>query len=253
MKKILLSFMLILFTFSINGCLKRDIIANPQQPANQGIIIPIPSREAPINQNVIISEPAIEAPINQNVVISEPTIEAPINQNVVISTPIIEEVIPRQEVITPPPSTAGDSHQLRTVQGTTIAIQERSNGFVFPQYRDKVVLLQIFGQHCPYCLKEMPMIHRAQQQYAGSLQIIGVQAQEPMSQATASMIIQQYQMNYPIIDKEEAVDLLYFLQQTYGWTGILPYTLLIKNGVTEYSFFGEVSSQELNEAIQSLI
>ena len=221
MKKILLSFMLILFTFSINGCLKKDIIANPQQPTNQGIIIPIPSREAPINQNVIISTPSVE-------------------------------MLPRQEIITPP-STAGESYQLKTVQGTTIAIQERSNGFVFPQYRNKVVLLQIFGQHCEYCLKEMPTIAQAQQRYAGSLQIVAVQAQEPMSQSTASMLIQQYQMNYPIIDKEEAIELLYFLQQTYGWTGILPYTLLIKNGVTEFSFFGEVSSQELNEAIQSLI
>ena len=221
MKKILLNLMLILFTFSINGCLKKDIIANPQQPTNQGIIIPIPSREAPINQNVIISTPSVE-------------------------------MLPRQEIITPP-STAGESYQLKTVQGTTIAIQERSNGFVFPQYRNKVVLLQIFGQHCEYCLKEMPTIAQAQQRYARSLQIIAVQAQEPMSQSTASMLIQQYQMNYPIIDKEEAIELLYFLQQTYGWTGILPYTLLIKNGVTEFSFFGEVSSQELNEAIQSLI
>jgi len=222
MKKTLLSFMLILFTFSINGCLKRDIIANSQQSVNQGIIIPIPSREAPINQNVILSTPSVE-------------------------------VIPRQEVITPPPSVAGKSHQLKTVQGTTIVIQERSNGFVFPQYRDKVVLLQIFGQNCHYCLTEMPTIARLQQRYAGNLQIVAVQAQEPMSQSTVSMLIQQYQMNYPIIDKEEAINLLYFLQQTYGWTGILPYTLLIKNGVTEYSFFGETSYQELDEAIQSLI
>jgi len=203
MKKILLSFTLMLFTLSINGCMKRSVI------------IPIPSIDVP--------------------------------------PPPIEEVISSREVITPPPSTAGKSHQLRTVQGTTIVIQERSNGFVFPQYRDKVVLLQIFGQNCHYCLIEMPTIARVQQQYAGRLQIVAVQAQEPMSQSTASMLIQQYQMNYPIIDKEEAINLLYFLQQTYGWTGILPYTLLIKNGVTEYSFFGKTSYQELNEAIQSLI
>ena len=222
MKKILLSFMLIVFTFSMNGCFKK---------------IPTPPTSERVNQNVIISTPSIEEPINQSTIVSTPSLE---------TTPTIE-------IETPPPSTDGDYHQLKTVQGTTISIQERSNGFAFPQYPNKVILLQIFGQNCPYCLKEMPTIAQAQQKYANSLQIIAVQAQEPMSQSTASMLIQQYQMNYPIIDKEEAIDLLYFLQQTFEWTGILPYTLLIKNGVSEFSFSGEVSHQELDEAIQSLL
>jgi len=43
------------------------------------------------------------------------------------------------------------------------------------------------------------------------------------------------------------------MQTTYGWTGILPYMLIIKNGVTEYSFSGAVSHQELDEAVRSLI
>jgi thiol-disulfide isomerase/thioredoxin len=213
MKKTLLSFMLILFTFSINGCMKREIITYPQQTVPQSVIIPTTSIDAPPPR----------------------------------------EVISNRNVITPPPSTAGNAYQLRTVQGTTIAIQERSNGFVFPQYSDKIVLLQIFGKACHYCLEEMPTIAQVQQQYGGNLQVIAVQAQDPMSQATASMLIQQHQMYYPIIDKEEAGDLLYTLQEAYGWRGILPYTLLIKDGVTEYSFSGEVSPQELNEAIRSLI
>jgi len=230
MKKTLLSFTLILFTLSINGCMKRETtIAYPQQPVTQSVIVPMPSIEEPIYQSTITTPiPSVDVP---------PPIE---------TTPI-------REIETPPPSTAGNAYQLKTVQGTNIAIQERSNGFVFPQYRNKVVLLQIFGKECHYCLQEMPMIAQAQQQYGGNLQVIAVQAQDPMSQATASMLIQQHQMYYPIIDKEEAGELLYNLQETYGWRGILPYTLLIKDGVTEYSFSGEVSPQELNEAIRSLI
>jgi len=223
MKKILPSFMLILLTFSINGCLKREMIVTPQQQSNQNIIIPTPSIEEPIKQNTVISTPSID-------------------------------VTPTREIVTAPPiATNGALHQLKTVQGTTIAVQERSNGLLFPQYPNKIILLQVFGQHCPYCLDEMPTLQRIQQQYAGNLQIIALQAQEPMSPSTASMLIQQYQMHYPVIDKEEAIDLLFFLQQTFEWTGILPYTLLIKNGVTEYPFFGPVTYQELNESIQSLL
>ena len=235
MKKTLLSFTLVLLTFSINGCLKREMIATPQQEVIQEII---PSSVSSVEMQ----------PIEEVSPITLPTIEDPAPMEITS-----QEVIPQREISTPPASTAGASHQLRTVQGDTIAIQERSNGFVFPQYNNKIILLQIFGKECPYCLKETPMLAQIQQQYAGNLQIIALQAQDPMSPATASMLIQQHQMYYPIIDKEEAGDLLYFLQQTYGWTGILPYTLLIKDGVTEFSFFGEVSPQELNEAIQSLL
>lgn len=160
---------------------------------------------------------------------------------------------------TPPPkviiaaSSAGEQHLLQTVQGPLLTVQERSNGFVFPQYKDKVILLQIFGQDCPYCFKEMPIINSIKRKYAGNLQIIALQAQEPMSKETSSKLIQEFQMDYPIIDKEESRSLFNFIQNTYGWMGVLPYMLIIKNGVTEYSFSGQVSHQELDEAVQNLI
>lgn len=150
-------------------------------------------------------------------------------------------------------STAGDAHHLQTVQGTTLSIQERSNGFIFPQYPGKIILLQVFGKECPYCFEEMPMINNLRQRYSHRLNVIALQAQDQMSSATSQRLIQRFQMNYPIVDKNEASNLLFFIKRTYGWTGILPYTLLIKNGVTEYSFSGAINQQELEEAMQSLL
>jgi hypothetical protein len=99
----------------------------------------------------------------------------------------------------------------------------------------------------------MPIINSITRKYSRNLQIVALQAQEAMSKETASRLIQKFQMNYPIIDKDEAKSLLYFIQKTYGWTGILPYMLIIKNGVTEYSFAGEVSHKELDSAVKSLL
>jgi thiol-disulfide isomerase/thioredoxin len=213
MKKLLLSFSLLVFTLTFNACVKKSIITN--------------------------SDPRITPIITS----PNPTIIHPIQ--IPIQTPTKAIIIA--------PSSAGEFHQLKTVQGPILTVQERSNGFVFPQYRNKIVLLQIFGQDCPYCFKEIPIINRVKRQYAGSLQIIALQAQDSMSKQTASRLIQNYQMNYPVVDKNEAMNLLHFMQTTYGWTGILPYMLIIKNGVTEYSFAGEVSYQELDEAVSSLI
>jgi len=154
--------------------------------------------------------------------------------------------------IIPVPETSNIYH-LKTIQGPFVTVGERSNGFTFPQYQGKIILLQIFGKECPYCFEEMPTIRNIHAKYGQGLDVIAIQAQDPMSKNTASRLINQFQMNYPIIERDNASDLLLFMRHTYGWNGILPYTLLIKNGVTEYSFSGQVDQLELDEAVNSLI
>jgi thiol-disulfide isomerase/thioredoxin len=175
-----------------------------------------------------------------------PIQHTPAPQVINTSTP---EAMPQN---VPTTVSSGNSHQLRTIRGTTVTVGERSNGFVFPQYQGKTVLLQIFGKDCPYCFEEMPIISNLSKKYGQKLQIVSIQAQDPMDKATAANLINRFQMNYPIIERDESVDLLFFIRQTYGWNGILPYTLLIKNGVTEYSFSGKAGQQELEESVRSL-
>ncbi|CAA6821691.1 MAG: Unknown protein [uncultured Sulfurovum sp.] len=154
---------------------------------------------------------------------------------------------------TPPSSTLGETHQLKTVQGPIISIQETSNGFIFPQYQDKIVLLQIFGKECEYCFEEMPFIQGLARKYGEKVNIISLQAQKQMTPSVAQSIIQRFNLNHPIIDRREASNLLLFISSSYGWNGVLPYTLIVKNGVTEYSFSGESDHQEFEEAIRGLL
>ncbi len=241
MQKNIFKISIILLTLNTTGCVQRTI-----QTSNQEII--------PQRQHIPIAQ---DTPVQDIPVIANTSTFH--NRQIIQATPIQtrEEVVYQQPIAPPPvniaPSTSGESHSVRTVQGTTLTIQERSNGFVFPQYQDKVVLLEIFGKECPYCFKEIPLINNLYSKYRNNLQVIALQAQEPMTKHEASTLMQRHQMNYPVIDKDEAVPLLLFIQNTYGWTGILPYTLIIKNGVTEFSFTGEVSHQELDEAMRSLI
>lgn len=181
------------------------------------------------------------------------------NVNLPSSPQTIEQAttsIPQPSIapqISSPLVTSGEGHQLKTVQGPIIVVQERSNGFVFPQYEDKIVLLQIFGKECKYCFEEMPFIQRIHQRYNQHLNVVALQAQPNMTPAVAQNIIQKFQMNYPIVDRDEAKDLLLFIEKTYNWAGTLPYMLIIKNGVTEYSFEGEIDHGEFERAIRSLM
>jgi thiol-disulfide isomerase/thioredoxin len=162
-----------------------------------------------------------------------------------------------QELVTDtsPPKSAvvGTTHQLPTVQGETITIIERGTGFNFPQYEGKIVLLQVFGKKCHFCFDEMPIVNKIKDKYSSNLQVIAIQAEDRMSKAEASELIATHNMQYPIIDKHNAVDLLIFLRDKYEWAGSLPFLLIIKDGVTERAFKeGKASYEDLEEIIKEI-
>jgi len=167
-------------------------------------------------------------------------------------TPIITEIQEPKDTQLPE-ATTGVSHKLPTVQGDTITIIERSTGFNFPQYEGKIVLLQIFGKNCKYCFKEMPIVNRIKDKYSNNLQVIAVQAEDRMSKAEVSELITMHNMEYPIIDRQHAGDLLIFLRDKYEWAGSLPFLLIIKDGVTERVFKeGGASYEDIEEIIEEI-
>lgn len=174
----------------------------------------------------------------------EPTPSASINPPV-INNPVINNPVTINNDL--------PTHNLLSVQGSTILIQEQANGFIFPQLENQIVLLQIFGKTCEYCFEEMPFIRSVSNTYANRLKVISFQAQDQMSADESNRMIQNFQIDYPVIDRDEATGILKFINNTYGWNGVLPYFLLVKDGVTEYSFSGKVDQQEFESAIQSLM
>jgi|GEM_PF-2135607 len=166
-----------------------------------------------------------------------------------------EENIIEESIIhdTSTPENTQGMYQLQSIQGQRISIGVRNTGFLFPQYPNKIVLLQIFGKDCHYCFEEMPIINKIHNQYRDKLQVIAIQAEDRMDASTASRLIRQYQMDYPIIEADEATDLLLFIHETYEWRGGLPFMQLIKNGVTEHTFQESPSYEELQESIEDLL
>ena len=147
----------------------------------------------------------------------------------------------------------GEVHKLRSIQGKNILIIEGKTGFIFPKYKNKVIILQMFGKNCSHCIKEMPIMGRIYQKYRNKLEIIAVQVEDKMTSREAKRLIQKHRIKYPIIPGDDATNLQYNVQSTYGWTGVLPYTLVIKDGVTEFTYPGEVSYKEINRDIRSIL
>jgi thiol-disulfide isomerase/thioredoxin len=147
----------------------------------------------------------------------------------------------------------GEVHKLRSIQGKPITVVENTNGFIFPQYKNKVVILQMFGKNCSHCIKEIPIMSKLYRKYKNDLEIIAVQVENKMTKREGQRLLRRHHIKYPIIPGDDATNLQYNIQSTYGWTGILPYTLVIKDGVTEFTYPGEVTYSEINSDIQSLL
>ena len=147
----------------------------------------------------------------------------------------------------------GEIHKLKSFQGQPITIIERKNGYIFPQFKNKIIILEMFGKNCSHCIKEIPIMNRLRQKYGKKLEIIAIQVDGKMSPFQAKAFIRRHHIKYPVISGETATNLQYNVQNTYGWTGVLPFIMVIKNGVTEFSYKGSVTSQELNSDIKSII
>ena len=196
-----------------------------------------------VTQNTIQYENQIDPIMTQ-----EETFERYPSQQ--IESPTIDSMSNIQE--TPSPL-SGSGYQVQSINGQSIGVIEQSTGLNFPQYLGKVILLQVFGKNCEYCFEELPIIHKIQSRYQNKLQVIAIQGQGKMTPSTASRLIGKYKMNYPIIERDNAIDVLSYIGSTYNWTGVLPFIQVIKDGVTEATFAdGGVSYNELSELIDTL-
>ena len=241
-KKRIISAILLSTTMLLNtGCIQKIFVDEKPQP-----IVIQPS----IKQPNIIQPPVevkIEVPKNQ---LASTDIVGCENDITTTKNNCNRGKISKNELKKVPQ--VGEEHIFQSIRGKTITIIERKNGFIFPEYKNKVIILEIFGKDCPHCSKEIPILRKIRNRHKGQLEIIAIQAQGRMDKFTARNYINRNKIRYPIIEGDDDTNLLYFIQATYGWMGILPYTLVIKNGVTELSYSGEVDYQELKHDIDTL-
>lgn len=150
-------------------------------------------------------------------------------------------------------ATNNKRHELRSFQGKKITVVARSNGYLFPKFGDKIVILEMFGKNCPHCIKEIPTMNRLRKRYRNNLEIVAIEVDGKLSARSAKSFIRRHRIHYPLIPGDSARNLQYHIQTTFEWTGILPFMMVIKDGVTEFTYKGEVSYRRINKDIRSLL
>jgi len=184
------------------------------------------------------------------IIIAAECSDDPNSQSACQKAPIEAKELTVKETLT---KTGGEIHNLKSIQGKKITIIERPTGYLFPEFKNKIVILEMFGKNCSHCIKEMPIMNKLRRKYRNNLEVIALQVEGKMSKLQANALLRRHKISYPVISGQTATNLQYQVQSTYGWTGILPFIMVIKNGVTEFTYRGEVNYKEINNDIRSLL
>jgi cytochrome c biogenesis protein CcmG, thiol:disulfide interchange protein DsbE len=114
------------------------------------------------------------------------------------------------------------------------------------QLRGKPVFMDFFATWCPPCNAEAPMVNAAYKQYAAQgLQVIGVDVQENAQKA--KQFVDAHQLTYPAIVDSGT------LSDQYRINGMPVGVFIDKGGVVRKIVVGQLSPQQLNADIKSIL
>ena len=148
--------------------------------------------------------------------------------------------IPNQKLT----SKTTSEYLFKTISGKEIELKIADNLFKIKGMENKIVFLKIFGWECKFCQKEIPQLIKLKNELGDSFEVVAIEAQQHTIEES-QMAIEKYGINYNIVSGDNQKEFYQYLQKKYGWTGIIPLTIVISKK-------GKVLAFELGEKSYSL-
>lgn len=140
----------------------------------------------------------------------------------------------------------------KTVKNQKIEIDVDDKIFKIKGMEEKTIFLKVFGWNCKYCKKEIPELVNLKNKLGDSFEVIAVEAQQ-YSNAESLKYIEEYGINYHIVSGESQSKFYAYLQEKYGWTGIIPLTIVISKGGEVLAFEIGAKSYSLSELMKAAL
>jgi thiol-disulfide isomerase/thioredoxin len=115
-------------------------------------------------------------------------------------------------------------------------------------YKDKVVLINLWATWCAPCLAEMPELVKLQKEHGSrGLQVIGVTYPNDRRSSVRSMV-RKFELNYPVLfGTPELLD-------AYQIGEILPVTIIVdRNGKIRDRILGIIEPEDFREKVAPLL
>ncbi len=133
---------------------------------------------------------------------------------------------------------------LKAIDGTTFNLKTEKKKIMIEGMENKIVFLKVFGWDCQFCMKEVPELIALQDSLSDKFAVLAIEGQEHSRDISLTKI-KEYGINYPIILGQDQDKFYRYLQEQYGWSGIIPLTIVL-------STKGDVLAFELGKKSYSL-
>lgn len=117
-------------------------------------------------------------------------------------------------------------------------------------YSSKAVILDFWAAWCPFCVKEMPELQEAQDQFKDNLVIVGVHRTDSgESIETARKFADERGVTYLLVQGTEEI----YKASTKGITGMPVAVFIDKTGVVRDIKIGPKTAEEIQEKIEQIL
>ena len=116
--------------------------------------------------------------------------------------------------------------QFTTTQGKTFTIKAGDRRFHIEGMENKIVFFKIFGWDCEFCQKEIPQLINLKKRLPDTFDVIAIEAQDHTEEQSKNFI-KEYGVNYDIVSGDDYRDFYTYLQKQYGWSGVIPLTIVL--------------------------
>ena len=139
-----------------------------------------------------------------------------------------------------------------TVKKQKIEINVDDKIFKIKGMENKTVFLKVFGWDCKFCKKEIPELIKLKNELGDAFEVIAIEAQQ-YSNEESLKYIQEYGINYHIVAGASHANFYAYLQEKYGWTGIIPLTIVISKEGNVLAFEIGAKSYSISELMKAAL
>jgi len=140
--------------------------------------------------------------------------------------------------------------QFKTLEGKIFNIKAGNRTFQIEGMENKVIFLKVFGWDCNFCKKEIPELINLKKSLPDTFDVIAIEAQQHSTEES-KRFVKEFGINYHIVEGEKQKDFYTYLQKQYGWTGVIPLTIVLSKDGYVLAFERGSKSYSLSELFQA--
>jgi thiol-disulfide isomerase/thioredoxin len=133
---------------------------------------------------------------------------------------------------------------LKTTTGEKIKLISTENGIKFPDYPDKIVLLDFFATWCPPCRAAIPHLNSLQAKYKDTIQVIAILMEENKENSEIERFITKHKLSFPVSNSKEN----FILSQALGGIRSLPTMVMYDKKGNYHTHYVGVAPEEMIDA-----